>query len=196
MEILKLIKNRIAARKYKDKPIPNRILDKIIEAGRWGPSVHGFQPWRFIAITKVSLIKEISNVLLNKSEELGSGIDRFLSLTAKTIANSPLIILIYNTNILKDVSYKLYKINKKYINIAELSEIQAISAAIQNMMLVADNCGIGSCWNTIPLFCEKKINKLVGNKEQLLAILTMGYPAEKSKRSPRKRIDKIVQYIH
>ena len=80
MEILKLIKNRIAARKYKDKPIPNRILDKIIEAGRWGPSVHGFQPWRFIAITKVSLIKEISNVLLNKSEELGSGIEIILTL--------------------------------------------------------------------------------------------------------------------
>jgi len=196
MDVLKLIKNRQTVRKYKNSPISKNIIEQIIEAGRWGPSVHGFQPWRFIVITNVSLIRGISNILLKKAAEIGSGIDRFLSSTAKTIANAPFIILVYNTNILKEISFKLYKINKKYIKIAELSEMEAISAAIQNMMLLADNYGIGSCWNTIPLFCEKKINKLVGNNDQLLAVITMGYPAEKSKRTPRKSINKIVQYIH
>jgi nitroreductase len=196
VKLLELICNRCTVRKYKDKPIQKQFIDKIIDAGRWGPSVHGFQPWRFIVITNVSLIRGISNILLKKSSELGSGTDRFLSLTAKTIANAPVIILVYNTNILREVSLKLYKINRKYIKIAELSEFQAIAAAIQNMILLADSYGIGSCWNTMPLFCEKRINKLVGNNDQLIAILTLGYPAEKSKRTPRKSVDKIVHYMH
>lgn len=195
MSVLRLIKNRCAVRRYKDIPIPKKYIDKIIEAGKWGPSVHGFQPWRFVVITNLSLISKIANIMLKKSEKLGSGIGRYLFLTAKTIANAPLVIIVYNTNILREISFKLYKINKKYIKIAELSEIEAIAAAIQNMILLADNYGIGSCWNTIPLFCEKRINKLVGNDNQLIAIITMGYTSEKSKRLPRKAIDKIVQYI-
>lgn len=196
MDIFKLIKNRCTVRKYKDLPIPREIIDKIIEAGRWGPSVHGFQPWRFAVVTNASLIKKISSTLLEKAEELKSVINRFLSSTAATIDNAPLIILVYNQNIFKEISYKFYyKIgDKKYLKISELSEIQAISAAIQNMILVADSLGIGSCWNTIPLFCEREINKIVGNKEQLVAILTMGYSAEKGKRSQRKAVEKMVQY--
>lgn len=198
MKIFELIKKRCTVRKYENKPIPKDIIYKIIEAGRWGPSVHGFQPWRFVVITNLSVIKNISNILLKKAGKLKSGIDRFLSLTANTIANSPVIILIYNQNILRDVLYKFYSKlrDKKYLNIAELSEIQAISAATQNMILVADNYGIGSCWNTIPLFCENEINKLSGNNEQLIAVLTLGYPAEKNKRTPRKSSDKIVQFIN
>ncbi|MDD5081336.1 MAG: nitroreductase family protein, partial [Candidatus Omnitrophica bacterium] len=35
MDILKVIKERKTIRKYKDKPIPKEIIEKIIEAGRW-----------------------------------------------------------------------------------------------------------------------------------------------------------------
>lgn len=196
MKIIDLIKNRCTVRKYKDKPIPKRFVDKIIDAGRWGPSVHGFQPWRYAVVTDVTLRRKISDILVKKSAKLGSGIGRYLSLTAMTIANAPLIILVYNTNVLRDVSLKLYKINRRYITIAEQSEIQAISAAIQNMMLLADNYRIGSCWNTIPLFCEKRINQLIGVNDQLVAVLTMGFPDEKNNRAPRKSFNNAVQYIH
>jgi nitroreductase len=195
MNILNLVKRRVTVRKYKKKRIPIKTIDKIIEAGRWGPSVHGFQPWRFIVITKTSKIREISDILLKKAKELGPGIDKSLFLTANTIANAPVTILVYNQNILKEVVSRFYKLKKKHIKIAELSEIQAISAAIQNMILIADNFGIGSCWNTTPLFCEKEINKLLGNNEQLIAILTVGYPAEQGKRSQRKTINNVVQNI-
>jgi nitroreductase len=203
MDILNLIKNRRTIRKYKDIPISKDIIEKIIEAGRWASSIHGFQPWRFVVITNHLLIKKISGILSKKSKVTCSGVDKVLSLTASTIANAPAIILIYNQNIFKDISYKFLKIknteNSKIetisgVRIAEVSEIEAISGAIQNMILVAESLGIGSCWNTIPLFCEKEINELLGNNEQLIAVLTLGYPAEKGRRSPRKSIDKIVQY--
>jgi nitroreductase len=194
MDLLELIKKRHAIRKYKDTPIPDNLIEKVIEAGRWSSCVLGCQPWRFVVITNHSLIKKIASVLVEKSKVTGSGLDKLLSLTARTIANSPLLILIYDKNIFKKTSYRVFNLKKRGKKIAELTEIQAISGAIQNMLLVADNLGIGACWNTMPLFCEKEINKLLGNSEQLVSILTLGYPDEKGKRTKRKTIDEVVQY--
>jgi len=77
---------------------------------------------------------------------------------------------------------------------AELAEISAISAAIQNMCLAAEYIGIGSCWLDLPLFCKKEINEFLGIRDDLTAILTLGYPAYdgKTKRSPRKPITETV----
>ena len=142
---------------------------------------------------------EISDILIGKSKTIGSGLEKLLLLTAKTIANAPAIILVYNQNVFKDVAYKFHKISnekveKRYINIAELTEIEAISGAIQNMILSAHELGVGSCWNTIPLFCDKEINGVLKTDEQLIAVLSMGYPAEDGRRSKRKSADKTVKY--
>ncbi len=64
------------------------------------------------------------------------------------------------------------------------------------MILVAESLGVGSCWLDTPLFCEKEINKLLGIKdEKLIAILTLGYPAEKGRRSKRKSLSETVRFI-
>jgi len=64
------------------------------------------------------------------------------------------------------------------------------------MILVAESLGIGSCWLTISLLCEKEINKLLGVKnEKLVAVLTLGYPQERGKRSKRKPISETVKYL-
>ncbi|GBE16421.1 NADH dehydrogenase [bacterium BMS3Abin15] len=199
MDIKGLIKSRYTIRKYKDVPVPEHVINEIIEAGRWASSVHGFQPWRFIVITNDLLKMEISDILIGKSKTIGSGLEKLLLLTAKTIANAPAIILVYNQNVFKDVAYKFHKISnekveKRYINIAELTEIEAISGAIQNMILSAHELGVGSCWNTIPLFCDKEINGVLKTDEQLIAVLSMGYPAEDGRRSKRKSADKTVKY--
>lgn len=203
MDLLELIKGRYTVRKYKKKPISKKAIGKIIEAGRWASSVHGFQPWRFVVITNHSLINKISNILLKKAKRMTTSAKQLLILTASTIGNAPVVILVYNQNIFKNVSSKFYKIKKAEaskseafigIRIAGLSEIEAISGAIQNMILIAYSLGIGACWNTIPLFCEKEINLLLENNEQLVAVLTLGYPAEKAKRSQRKGSDKVVDF--
>ncbi|MBI4698700.1 MAG: nitroreductase family protein [Nitrospirae bacterium] len=203
MDLLKLIKGRYTVRKYKKRPISKKTIMKIIEAGRWASSVHGFQPWRFVVITNRSLINRISNILLKKSKVIRSSVNMIFSITGNTIANAPVVILIYNQNIFKDVSYKYNRTLKKeskafsdgeIVRTAELAEVESISAAIQNMILVAHGLQIGSCWNTLPLLCESEINKLLGSNERLIAVLTLGYPDEKSKRSPRKVTDKVVDF--
>ncbi len=201
MDLLELIKGRYTVRKYKKKPISKKAIGKIIEAGVWASSVIGMQPWRFVVITDRLLNMKISNILIMKAEEVDS-VKNLLHTTAKTIANSPMIILVYNRNIIKNIERNIFKIKKEYlkkkhIEIAEKAEIEAISGAIQNMILVADTLGIKSCWNTIPLFCDKEINDLLKAQinHQLVALLTFGFPSETTKRSPRRPLSETVHYI-
>jgi len=192
MDILKLIKNRETIRKYKKKPILKKIIDKIIEAGRWSSSVHGFQPWKFIVISNKPTIKKISNILYRKSQKIGAGGNIILHSSADTISNAKIVIVVYS---LSTVAKLVIRFKRFYVKFAKHAELSAISAAIQNMILTAESLGIGSCWLDTPLFCEEEINKLFNTKDKLTAILTLGYPAEEGRRAPRKPFSETVKYV-
>jgi nitroreductase len=192
MDILELIKRRATVRKYKRKKIPVKILEKILEAGIWSSSIHGFQPWKFVVITNKKIIKSIALILLTKSRDVGTGGNIILHSTSNTIAESEVLLMIYNTGEFVKLTNRFRKLYAQFAKIAELS---AISAAIQNIILTADNLGISSCWLSAPLFYKKEINERLDIPLELVAVLTLGYPAEKGKRSPRKPLSKTVEYL-
>lgn len=193
IEILELIKARRTIRRYKDKPVPKKSLNKIIEAGRWASSIHGFQPWKFIVIKKRVLIEKISDILMKKSRRESIGSRIFLSSSAETIINAQALIIIYNS---KSFSKFASSLSKEYVRFAGIAELSAISSAIQNMILTAESLGISSCWLSITLFCENEINKICNIKEdELVSVLSLGYPKEKGKRSQRKPISEAVKYL-
>lgn len=194
MNILKLIKNRKAIRKYQNKKISNKVIVKIIQAGTWGPALlaPGFQPWKFFVVQNRNIINLIGNELIKKAEKIGAGGNIVLRSTANTIYNAQIIIIIYNTGSLVKFACGISKFYKKF---AATAEISAISAAIQNMILAAETLHIGSCWLDTPVFCMKEINDLLKVDGQLVAILTLGYPSEKGRRSKRKDFSEVVKYI-
>lgn len=198
MDILKLIKTRRSIRKYKDKPIPKEKIDKILEAGIWGPSLTkflGIQPWKFVVISDKDLIKEIYEIILKKSKKAGIGVNILLQSSVNTISTASVLIAVYNTKGLKKIRDRYKEIYTRFSKLIVKSELSATSAAIQNMILVAQDLGIGSCWLIIPLFCEKDINKCIDTNDELVALLTLGYPAEKGKRSKRKSRKETVRYM-
>ena len=184
MDILKLIKTRRSIRRYQDKPLTKEEIDKILEAGIWGPSITTFlriQPWQFVVISDKKLIKEIYEIVLKKSKKAGIGVNILLHSAANTINTASVLIAVYNTGDLKKIRVRYKEIYTRFSKLAVKAELSAISAAIQNMILVAEDLGIGSCWLDIPLFCEKDINKFVDTNDELVALLTFGYPAEQPK---------------
>jgi len=54
MKVLQLIKNRRSVRKFKKKTIPAKLIDEILESGRWAPSGLNNQPWRFMVLDQES----------------------------------------------------------------------------------------------------------------------------------------------
>ena len=198
MDILELIKGRKTIRKYQGKPIPREIIDKIIEAGIWGPSVPSFlmiQPWRFVVIEDKKIKKEITEIILKKSKEIGAGANILLSSSGRIIDSAPIVIMIYNSGDLKKLESKYKVVYDKFGEIIPRAELSAISATIQNMILVAEGLGVSSCWLDTPLFCKDEINQLLKAEDELIAVLTLGYRAEEGKRCQRKPFSEMVSFV-
>ncbi|MFH1245786.1 MAG: nitroreductase family protein [Candidatus Omnitrophota bacterium] len=194
MNILRLIKKRRSSRRYENRPVSPKLINKIIEAGIWGPSLlaPGFQPWIFILLREKTFIKEISNIMFEKAERMNILASRILRFSAYTIASAPVVILVYSSSVLSRFTGK---IDKMFVRYARDAELAAISAAIQNMLLTAESIGIGSNWHDTPLFCEKEINQLLNVHNKLIAVLTFGVSSEGGRRSPRKPYIEAVKYL-
>ncbi len=50
MDVFKAIETRRSIRKYKDQPIPDEVLGKILEAARLAPSASNRQPWVMVVV--------------------------------------------------------------------------------------------------------------------------------------------------
>ena len=195
MDILKLIKTRRTIRKYTNKPISKKILDKIIEAGIWGPSVVGIQPWKFIVITQKKMINKISDAILIKAQRSKAVVNIQLHTASNTIRSASVVIIVCRTSEFENISKRCSIVYSRFARIIKIAQFAAISAASQNMLLVAESLGVNSCWLDTPLLCTKEINKVIKGNEEIVSLLTFGYRAEKGRRSPRKPYLEAVKYI-
>ncbi len=198
-DIIENIKNRRSIRKYKDKAIPKNLIEEIIEAGRYAPSSHNSQPWRFIVVTNKNKIKEISDYvkswfkkrlkfgyiigLFNKKikEELASAKNRLDTGKDLFFYDAPLLVL---------VCAKKGRFTEK-----------DCSCAAENMLLAARSLAIGSCWIGFADLALSRSRSLlyslgVTKGHELMATLVFGY-AEKfpEKAFPRKEEANIIKWV-
>ena len=62
MEVFECIRRRRTIREYKKDPIPEDVLEKILQAGRWSPSSSNSQPWHFIVIQDPDTLSELGRI--------------------------------------------------------------------------------------------------------------------------------------
>ena len=51
MDAIEAIKTRRSVRRYTSEPIPDEVLEELIDCARLAPSGHNEQPWTFVVIT-------------------------------------------------------------------------------------------------------------------------------------------------
>jgi nitroreductase/NAD-dependent dihydropyrimidine dehydrogenase PreA subunit len=57
--------NRRSVRNFRDRPVPEALVRRVLEAGRFAPSAGNCQPWQFIVVTDKALIGEINGAVYN-----------------------------------------------------------------------------------------------------------------------------------
>lgn len=154
MELMELITSRHSVRDYLPDPIPEEILQEILEAGRLAPSAQNRQPWRYVVLSDNAQVKKLA---------LNCGL---IGLSNLFIRSAPCLIVAC-----ADTSKNL-RINQQDYYLVDT----AIS--LQQMVLAAWNRGIGSCW--LAAFSEKPVKKYlqIPAKWRVVALLPLGYPAE------------------
>ncbi|MCI0865792.1 MAG: nitroreductase family protein, partial [Chloroflexi bacterium] len=50
MEVYECVQTRRTVRNFKPDPLPEDLVFRIVQAGRWAPSSSNSQPWHFIVV--------------------------------------------------------------------------------------------------------------------------------------------------
>ena len=194
--IIENMKSRRSVRSYLDKIPPRRLIEEILEAGRFAPSALNKQPWEFIVITNKELINELSCAIRKAIRKLFilSPILRLISRqlrderTASAIrktATSKLDTVFYNAPVL---IFIVSNQSNKWVG-------TNCALVAQNMMLAAHSLGIGSCFIGRGLMLgDKRLLKKIGLRRgyKIYATLSFGYAKELPKNAPQRRKDNLI----
>jgi nitroreductase len=161
--VLEAILRRRTIRHYTSREVGEGLLLSILEAGRWAPSGKNGQPWRFIVVRE------------EKIKEALSRLTRYGSI----IAEASVVITVFLD---AGASYDRVK------------DLQAIGACMENMLLAGHSLGLGASWQGEILNRAEEVEGLLGVPPdfELMAILTLGYPARTDQASSRKEIEDLV----
>jgi len=166
MEFYEVVRKRSSIRKYKDRPVEEEKLRRILEAARLAPSAANRQPWHFIVVRDPKV-----------KEELKAAYGREWFYTA------PVIICACGD----PSSAWVRSDGKSYLDVD-------VAIAMEHLILAAAAEGLGTCW--IGAFDEEAVKKALGIPEgiSVIALTPLGYPAEEKGEKVRKSTEDIVHY--
>ena len=150
----KTILTRRSTRNFSNKPISKKLIKKIVEAGIHAPSSKNSQPWYFV-IDSTNKKNKIAEILEKKADKNYTIIDprtekpaaiTSAKASAKIIKKAPVVIFIFSESPFTGGKKELLKKPELKYLLSYSSEIQSISAAIQNISLAAHSFGVGSLW--------------------------------------------------
>lgn len=191
------IYKRRSIRRFIRKPIPEDALNHILEAGIWAPSEKNQQPWKFVVIrgaerrNMVRCLKE-GIAKTRKGDGIFSGYDQFIPsaiYTARILEQAPVIVFVLNTE-----GFDPHDDRSPAELLKEFSDIESISAAIQNMALAATDLSIGSLWTCNIFFAYHELKEWLGVPGEPVAALALGYTDREVRPMPRKPLEEVVFY--
>ena len=196
-ELLELIRTRRSIRKFQATPVPDHLVEQILQTAAWAPSAHNRQPWRFVVIrdgaSKVELAAAMGRRL--RSDLAADGvppelIERDAGRSYQRISSAPLLVLLCLTMADMDT----YPDERRSRSEAVMAA-QSVAMAGQNLLLAAHAVGLGACWLCGPLFCPDVVRETLALPDdwQPQALITVGFAAE-SKVKPRYPLETRVLY--
>lgn len=191
------INSRRSIRKYLDKEVSKEVIEQIIDAARMAPSAKNRQPWKYIVFggkkkeellnqMKIGILREeIGEALLPNSKH---GIPDAKN-TLSIMEEAPIIIIVLNTN----GKTPFNEVNTDD-RITEICDTLSIGASIENILLKAEELGLGTLWIANTCFAYKELVTYLDTTKQLVGAIALGYANEHPLQRPRKSMDEIVEY--
>lgn len=196
-ERIRSIYERRSIRKYQDKSVPRAFIEEILNAGRMAPSAKNRQPWKYIVcggMYKKELLRAMHSGL--EREEQGRtdlpgsqfGIPDAKN-TLRIMQEAPIVIVILNTN----ARSPFLPVDNDE-RISEICDSLSIGASVENMLLAAEELGLGTLWIANTCFAYQELAAYLNTDDQLVGAVAVGFADEKPPQRPRKRLDEIAEY--
>ncbi|MDH5624107.1 MAG: nitroreductase family protein [Candidatus Bathyarchaeota archaeon] len=170
MDVFEAIKNRRSVRAYTSEEVSEEDVKRLIEAARLAPSAGNIQPWEFVIVRNTETKRRLSDAALHQT----------------FIEEAPVVIVVC-----ADVERSSWGYGSRGAN---LYCLQDTAAATENMLLAAQALGLATCW--VGAFHEDAVAKVINTPRNVrpVAIVPVGFPAEKPNPPPRRSIKELVHY--
>lgn len=152
MDVFEAVRTLLAVRQYADRPVPDQVVRRIVDAAHLSASASNRQAWHFVVIQDRAML-----------QRLGS-----LARTGPYVAGAPLAVVVAA----EPTPYGL----------------SDASRAIQDMMLVGWESGVGSNWVGFAGALDAVATELgIPSGLQVVAIVPFGYPVRELGRGKKQR---------
>jgi nitroreductase len=182
MEIHEAIKTRRSIGRMTDEVPPREAIEKLIDAAIEAPNHYDTQPWRFFVLSGKAR-EEFGDVLaetlkLRWRDEDTSKLANLMTAERNKPMRSPVLVI---------VGVK----HSQDERIVPREDLQAASAAIQNMLLTAHANGLSAVWRTGDGAYDDKVKAYfdLDPGDEIAGVVYVGYPDPESasRITPRTR---------
>jgi nitroreductase len=175
VQVLNTIKQRRSVGHVSQEQPSREAIERLLEAGTFAPSHHVTEPWRFFVLTgsaRQSLGDVMANSLKTRLEQTSQVPIPVATMQKKMLRErakpmrAPVIIVVAITDV--------QQLQGDY----PIECVEAAGAAVQNMMLAAEEVGLATVWRTGDTAYDPMVKRWFGLKKDdlIVAFLYVGYP--------------------
>lgn len=171
MSTLEIIKKRRSIRGYQQKKIPKDLISQLKESIIWAPSAGNLQARKFYFVYNYQKKQKLA--------ESAQGQD--------FISDAPLLVVACAD--LGKISIRYGERGKNIYSICD------VAVSLQNLMLLATELGLGTCW--VGAIDEEEVREILNLSKNLkpIAIVPVGYTTEKPEAPSRVSIEEAVEKV-
>jgi nitroreductase len=162
-----LLRGRRSIRQYRPDPVPDEMIEQLLQAARCAPSASNRQPWAFVVVRDPDILQQVAEH------------SAYYFVRWAHVEEAPLLIIL--------CGYSKSRIYRQFLH-------EDIGLAGGQIMLQAEALGLGTCW--IGGLDRKAIAAILKVPEEweIVGLLTVGFPAEEPEPTARRPLADLVHY--
>lgn len=206
--IYETMKSRRSIRSFKTSPPSREELLKLIEAAITAPSASNKQPWRFVIVTNRDVITRLAAAVRGEVDHIANHVEAASEQSFRNYGDyftrfeaAPVVIvtLFRSLTLLSNlVDDELSGDHRARIHRMERdSGLIGVAMAMQNLLLMAHDSGLGASGMTGPLVADPHIRGIldVPSSWEIAALVPVGFPAEEPMPPERKSAEKVSIWV-
>ncbi len=170
MSVFDIIQRRRSIGKMTEQSPTREQIERLLEVATHAPNHHKVEPWRFFVLASKAR-NELGEIMATSlaarlQTTMGEKTQAMLDKERNKPLRSPIVIVVASEH-------------STVANVMDIENVEATSAAVQNMLLVAEEMGLACMWRTGDGAYDPHVKQWLGlsTEDAIVAFLYVGYPA-------------------
>ncbi len=185
-EIHAFLRSRRSVRRFLPEPVPDGVVQRVLETAVYAPSAHNLQPWQFVLLRESGPKRRLAEALTAQmaadmraqgAEE--AAIAARVARSHRRLDEAPLVVLLNLDNTRRRDPHDPWEHHML---------VQSVAMVGLQMLLAAHAEGLGGVWVCWPLYAQEATREALHLPPtwEPQGMLFLGYPAEAPPPPPRR----------